>query len=385
MVGTATPRDLIYSGGTLALESLLLWVIAVEHQEGGVRGLLGCIRKAREIWKRTAAVLPLADADVATVGHRVDFFQDWLVHDAPEDSWWDRADYRGPVAAVPPTTLVGGWFDLFSRDMVTDFRALRDAGRQTRLTIGPWTHSSLALIAEGIRDGLDWFDTHLAGRPPLQRAPVRLFVMGSNRWVDLPAWPPPADVQRWYLRSGNRLDPAPPGDERPGCYHYDPADPTPSAGGAGLGFGRSSGQKDQRLRESRPDVLTFTSHRMSRDLTVAGELSAQIYLRSSARSTDLVVRLCDVSPKGRSLNLSDGVARVGEDGAIQLDMRPTAHTFRAGHRIRLQVSSGAHPLYARNLGAGELLATGTRLVPADVQIFHDAEHTSWIALPISPI
>lgn len=385
-VSTGTFRNLLYGhGSTLLLEPLLLWVTIVEHQEDGLRGVFRSTRTVREIWKRTAAVLPLTDADVAIVGHQVDFFQDWLTHNGPADLWWDSADYRGPMTDAPPMTLVGGWFDPFSLDMVTDFRALMDAGREARLTIGPWTHSSLALAAEAIRDGLDWFDMHLAGQRGPERHPVRLFVMGSNRWVDLPAWPPPSEVQRWHLRSGDRLDPVPPSDERPSCYRYDPADPTPSVGGAGLGFGRSSGQKDQRPRESRPDVLVFTSDPMPRNVTVAGVPSAQIHMRSSAPSTDLFVRLCDVSPKGRSLNICDGLVRVSGDGAIQLAMRPTAHTFCVGHRIRIQVSSGAFPLYARNLGSGEPLGTGTRLVPSDVQIIHDSEHPSGIDLPMSSI
>ena len=155
-------------------------------------------------------------------------------------------------------------------------------------------------------------------------------------------------------------------------------------GGPSLNL-RTAGRKDQRRREHRHDVLTYTSPVLTEDLTVIGPLTATLYLRSSLEHTDFFVRLCDVSPKGKSVNLSDGIIRLtpgsvdkDEDGVFRLEisMWPTANTFRAGHRIRLQVSSGAHPLYFRNAGTGEPLATGANLRSADQEVFHDADHPS---------
>jgi len=109
---------------------------------------------------------------------------------------------------------------------------------------------------------------------------------------------------------------------------------------------------------------------------------------------DVVLRLCDVDPSGRSRNISDGIFRFGpdttppaEDGTwcARISLAPTAITFRCGHRIRLQVSSGAHPLFVRNTGSGERLATAARLVATDVEVFHDAAHPSAIELPVSAI
>ena len=62
---------------------------------------------------------------------------------------------------------------------------------------------------------------------------------------------------------------------------------------------------------------------------------------------------------------------------------PAAHRFRRGHRLRLQVSSGAHPRYARNTGSGEPLATATTLLRADQQVHHDPEHPSAVILPVA--
>ena len=125
-----------------------------------------------------------------------------------------------------------------------------------------------------------------------------------------------------------------------------------------------------------------------------GPLSTELHVRSTLEHTDFFVRLCDVSPRGGSKNLSDGIVRLrpgdvteSDDGSISLriSMWPTANTFKRGHRIRLQVSSGAHPLFVRNTGTGEPLATATRLSAADQEIFHDADHPSSLVLPVSHI
>jgi putative CocE/NonD family hydrolase len=285
---------------------------------------------------------------------------------------------------------VGGWYDIFLPAQVADFERLVAAGREARLTVGPWTHSSLPGMAAIVRDGLQWFDVHLLGRRAPTRKPVRLFVMGARRWMEVDRWPPPADLQRWHLHTGGRLDPATPGASPPDRYRYDPADPTPSAGGASLD--RRAGRKDQRIRETRADVLSYTSEPLPSDLTVAGPVAVDVHLGSSHDHTDYVVRLCDVAPRGRSVNLSDGIVRLrpgsverSEQGTFRLriPMWPTANTFRAGHRIRLQVSSGAHPLFARNAGNGDPIATATTLTPVDHEVFHDPDRPSAIELPVA--
>jgi hypothetical protein len=214
--------------------------------------------------------------------------------------------------------------------------------------------------------------------------------MGSRRWVDLPDWPPPAQDQRWYLGAGGTLRTSGPDDSAPDRYRYDPADPTPAVGGASLDW-RDSGPKDQRRRESRPDVLLYTSEILTGDLTVIGPLEAVIHLRSSLDHTDLFVRLCDVSPRGTSRNLSDGIVRLtpgapprDPDGSCRVHaaLSPTAVTFRRGHRLRLQVSSGAHPLFVRHTGTDEPLADATTVRVAEQEVFHDTGHRSYLSLPV---
>jgi putative CocE/NonD family hydrolase len=385
-------RDaVVYPGGVFALETGIAWLHQLEHQERGLLAVLRSELAANAKVRDACAVLPLRDGDTSVIGHPAAFYQDWLTYDTPGDVWWDPVDFGRRLAQVPPSTLVGGWFDPFLPAQVADYEALQAAGREVRLTVGPWTHASPSGIGAAVRDSLEWFDQHVgATRGPARRAPVRLFVMGRGQWEDFAEWPPPADLQTWYLGSGGSLSTGTEHDGAPDRFRYDPADPTPSAGGPAL-LWKSAGRKDQQPREDRADVVTYSSPVLAEDVTVIGPISAQLHLRSSLDYTDVFVRLCDVSPQGRSTNLSDGIVRLSPDNVAEDDdsifrvtvsMWPTANTFQAGHRIRLQVSSGAFPLFARNTGSGEALATASKLCVADQEIWHDADHPSTLMLPV---
>jgi len=394
-VTAARVRDsVIFPGGSFCLETGAAWLHQLEFQERGPRRLLLAIATSRRRMRPAFAALPLADADTLTLGRRIACYQDWLVHDRPDDPWWDPIDFSGDVGKVPPASMVGGWYDIFLPAQVGDFAKLRDAGRQVRLTIGPWTHASPRGGAAGLRDTLDWFGFQLRGRssPDLWEG-VRLFVMGSRRWVHLDTWPPPSTLQRWHLHAGGSLAVGGPASGSPDSYRYDPADPTPGVGGPSLDV-FTAGRRNQRRRERRADVLTYTSDVLSSPVTVAGPIRAEIWVRASQPHTDVFLRLCDVDRRGRSRNLSDGILRlepsegsVPSDGVrrVEVSMWPTANTFRVGHRIRLQVSSGAHPLFARNPGSGEPLGGATTLVASDQEVFHDPDHPSAIVLPVSDL
>jgi putative CocE/NonD family hydrolase len=151
------------------------------------------------------------------------------------------------------------------------------------------------------------------------------------------------------------------------------------------------GQKHTRAMAARPDVLTYTSSPLDRDVEAIGPVSAELFVRSSLEHTDFFARLCDVEPSGKSMNVCDGLLRLvpgrpapEPDGCLKvaIDLWPTAYRFRRGHQLRLQVSSGAFPRWARNLGSGEPLATATTLRVADQEVYHDPAHPSAIVLPI---
>ena len=169
----------------------------------------------------------------------------------------------------------------------------------------------------------------------------------------------------------------------------DPADPTPAVGGPVL-LTRDPVVDNHELEE-RDDVLVFTSAPMAEPLTAMGPVRAEIFVRASLPYFDVFVRLCDVDEEGVSHNVCDGLLRVepgrcpvDDDGAcrVSLDLWPTAHRFGTGHRLRVLVASGAHPRFARNHGTGEPIATATRMVAVDLEVFHDPRRPSAVVFGV---
>jgi len=349
-----------------------------------MRGRWAILRQPIQARKTQRALhtLPLGRADVAALGHRSDYIQDILAYDADHPFWAD-ADHRHRVAEVSvPVSSVGGWYDIFLPGQLRDFRALQQAGRPARLTVGPWTHlnGDGTAVLEAIGFGL----AHARGEQPPPRPPVRLYVMGEEAWRDFDSWPPAGyATQRFHLRPGGALATEPAGESAPDRYRYDPANPTPAVGGVRMVA--DSGRVENNALEARPDVLTYTTAALETDVEVIGEVSAEVWFRSSLPHADVFVRLCDVDERGRSYNICDGlVSLTGADELSQATVRlwPTAYRFRRGHRIRVQVSSGAFPRYARNLGTGEPLATATTLLAADQAVHHSPAHPSAVLLPV---
>ncbi|MEU7855930.1 CocE/NonD family hydrolase [Nonomuraea sp. NPDC049141] len=364
----------------LSLETPFGWGVQVDGQERR----FALLRQLTQGRKRGRALfaLPLGGSDVAATGHRVDYVQDILAHDAAAPRW-AGLDHRDRVAQVSvPVSSIGGWYDIFLPGQLRDFRTLQEAGRPARLTVGPWTHLGMdgTVMRESIAFGL----AHASGQQPPERAPVRLYVMGQETWRDFDSWPPEGHApRRFHLQPGGDLATEPPGESPPDRYHYDPADPTPAVGGVRMV--RGAGRADNTKLENRPDVRIYTTGVLDQDVEVIGEVSAEIWFRSSLPYADVFVRLCDVDPRGRSYNVCDGL--VSLSGADELTLAkvtlwPTAYRFKRGHRIRVQVSSGAFPRYARNPGTGEPHATATTLRSADQEIHHDREHPSAVILPV---
>ncbi len=368
----------------LSLETPFGWGVQVAVQER--RFALLRQRSQAKKTARALATLPLGNADVAAIGHRSDYIQDILTHDESDPRWAD-VDHRKRVMDVTvPVSSIGGWYDIFLPGQLRDFRTLQDAGRRPRLTIGPWTHGGDIVQSTGvaIREALEFGLAHARGEQPPERAPVRLFVMGEEAWRDFASWPPEGYApQRFHLQPGEALATGVPAGSAPDRYRYDPADPTPATGGVRLAA--DAGRVDNAALEAREDVLTYTTTVLEQDVEVVGEVSAEIWFRSSLPHADIFVRLCDVAPDGRSVNVCDGLTRLttaDELSGVTIRMWPTAHRFKRGHRIRVQVSSGAFPRFARNPGTGEPHATATTLRAADQEVHHSPEHASAVILPV---
>ena len=166
-------------------------------------------------------------------------------------------------------------------------------------------------------------------------------------------------------------------------FRYDPADPTPSVGGALLAV--NAGSRDNRALEQRPDVLVFSSDPLDQPVEIVGDVAADLSVTRDNPYADLFARLCDVDPRGRSKNICDGIVRLtGQDpltGIVRVSLLGAAHRFGRGHRIRLQVSGGAHPRFARNPGNGQVDAGAADLVPTRYEIGLSADRPSVVLLP----
>ncbi|MCA1832096.1 MAG: CocE/NonD family hydrolase [Actinomycetota bacterium] len=323
-----------------------------------------------------------------------------------------------------PALQIAGWYDVLLQADLEHFAAMRsecgseDARRLSRLIVGPWAHASFApMVGEvdfGFRSAatlLDlkedftslhrrWFDARLRGIDSGidAEAPVKLFVMGRNRWRDEDAWPlSRAREQRWHVHDSGSLSPVPPADSVPSVFTLDPDDPVPTRGGNILMTLRHiRGPREQSPIERRDDVLVFTSDPITKELEVTGPVRFVCWIAAETVDTDVVARLCDVYPDGRSYNVVDGIRRLrfreslrepkpltpGEVVRVEVDMWATSHVFIPGHRLRLQVCASDFPRYDRCPGNGETSATAKQILPQRNKLFHDPHRPSHIVLPV---
>ncbi len=387
-----------YAGGAFSLDSVLTWTALIVAQRARRwQDRLSAqveLRRGQPRLHSALAHLPLPEADRVATGERITFYQDWLRECDPDGPYWRRRGHADRLAEVrAPVFMVGGWHDIFLPWQLADYAHLRAAGAQPRLVIGPWTHGSPDMYRTSLGEALMWLRAQ-----PVGSAPVRIHVGGADEWRDLPDWPPPGiRPSPWYLGCGGRLATAARGGAPPTSgtdrFRYDPADPTPALGGPRL-IGQIAGRRDNRELEARPDVLTYTSAPLAAAVEVLGPVSATVYVRADRPHFDVFVRLCDVDERGRSWNVCDGLTRVTPQRvpadaagvrAVAVALWPAAHRFAAGHRIRVQVSGGAHPRFARNPGTGARLdepVGPTALVAVVQEVLATGEYPSAVHLSV---
>jgi putative CocE/NonD family hydrolase len=292
--------------------------------------------------------------------------------------------------------MVTGWYDIFLPWQLRTYAALVGAGNQPRLTIGPWGHVSPEMSGPTHIDTVAFLREEIGGAVSTRPAPVRVFRTGAECWHDLPAWPPvEVTAVEWFLQPGGGLARTAAGGGAT-SYTYEPRDPTPSVGGPTLG--PDTLPMDNARHERRTDVVSFRSEPLDAPVSIAGNPVARIRVRGSAPSFDLFVRLTDAGPGGRVITVCDGLRRVGSIGTtetdpvpddagfreVEIELWPTFHEFAAGHRIGVQISSGAHPRYARNPGTGEPAAVAERTLPSRQELSHDGPAGCRVELPVWP-
>lgn len=426
-----------WRGGALQLGLLVRWALGVIGPSALLRARGVTPDSMTALTELVAAIdgfeegvrhLPITDFPAALPDDPsfLPFFFEILRH--PTCDEWARsklikADDHRRVRV--PALIVGGWHDLLLAGDLQHYQKMRseaateEARRSTRLIIGPWSHGMFQNVVGDLDFGmrasglfldlhedltalqLRWFDRWLkdSNKGVDEQAPVRLFVQGANRWRDEAAWPLARAQQRaLYLCADHGLSfEPPPAHQIPDAYTYNPADPCPTCGGSLLMAPTyRPGPIDQAPLLQRRDVLCYTSPALEQDLEVTGPLKAVLYAATSAPDTDWIVKLCDMHPDGRTYNVCDGVLRAqyreslsdpklvepGEVLRYEIDLGATSMLFRAGHRLRVLVTSSDFPRYDRNPNTGELGINATRFRPAHQRVYRNAEHATHLLLPV---
>jgi putative CocE/NonD family hydrolase len=368
---------------------------------------------------------------VALTRSQAPYFLDWLDHPTYDSYWkqWSIEENYGKFQ-VPGLTITA-WYDIFLGGSLRNYIGLKAHGgseaarKGQHLIVAVGGHSGWGSTVGEVDFGpsaafdendnvLDWYDYLFLGKQNefAGDKPVRIFVMGENKWRDEAAWPlERAKETRYSLHSAGKANSAA-GDgflylgqmefhtDRRDSYVYDPANPVPTVGGPLCcdSVHLAPGPRDQKEVEARPDVLVYSTPPLDRDTEVTGPVTLDLYASSSAVDTDFTAKLVDVWPNGMAQNLTEGILRArfrdsreaakpivpGKVYEYKIDMWATSNVFLKGHRIRLEVSSSNFPRFDRNLNTGKPASTDSVFVKATNTIYHDAAHPSALVLPVVP-
>ncbi|SET34024.1 CocE/NonD family hydrolase [Thalassotalea agarivorans] len=352
----------------------------------------------------------------------------------PDGEYFRSMDFVTKNDAVSiPHLFFDNWYDYGARETLMMAEQFRKTGKTKAaqqhqyVVIGPGTHCNFAEQDKDVSVGdrpvsnatfayqqaqLDWFNYWLKDEKngSLDRPFLTYFVLGENKWKTADQWPlANTDYQKWYLTNqsnanskngGGLLQVAPPNTEKLDSFVYNPANPVPSLGGhtCCTGTDTEAGGYDQSAIEQREDVLVYTSATLQQGIEVTGEIKAKLFVRSSARDTDFMVKLVDVYPDGSAYNVQEGAIRMrykdslrkatliklGKVYEVEIDLNASSNYFAKGHKIRIEITSSNFPRLERNLNTGENNALGTKFIKANNEVLHGGKYLSYIQLPVIP-
>jgi putative CocE/NonD family hydrolase len=431
--GSSIYDDVVCEGQSIEMERLWLWVarnipgLSPSHKQA-VMQRFGISETAMEAAAASAAerytrLEAARQADPPFIGSadwmRLPLtgypdFTTWqpyldeiITHPAP-DPFRARHNFRRTIDI--PGFHVTTWFDIFQTSVLAAFNDIQGRVGNQILWIGPNDHYFVYQEQFWPRDPyFAWFDYWLKGehtgimdRPAVFYSP-RDWVEDragyvADDWRYAERWPPPgAEPRRLYLRGDGSLSAAGPGG-RPRSYAYDPRQPIPTFGGRNMLI--DAGPRDQRAVQARPNYgLIYRGEPLTEDLTIAGAVRVTLHVQSDCRDTDFVAKLIEAEPDGRTMLLMDGVVRamyrepssepqpLAPDRVYRLtiDLAHIHHTFRAGNRLEVDVTSSNFPRRARNTNSGNpVLARDTE---ADIRVatntVHHSETTpSFVEIPV---
>jgi hypothetical protein len=351
------------------------------------------------------ALGPMANVNARYFKGQIAFWNDMMAHET-YDAFWQARNLRPHLKNIKPAVLtVGGWFD--AEDLFGALETYKNVERQSpgatnMLVMGPWVHGGWARsageslgdvrfgakTAEFYRDAIEFpfFAYHLKGKADPKLPEAYVFETGRNQWRRMDAWPPAeAALKDLYFAPGGRLTWQPPAEaEAFDQYVSDPARPVPYINHIAIGMTREHMVDDQRFASRRPDVLTYVTDVLEADVTVAGPIRPKLQVSTSGTDSDWVVKLIDVYPESfpepapaeanplaqRSVSRMGGYQQLvrgeamrgkfrtsyetpepfepGQVTRVEYVMPDVFHTFRAGHRIMIQIQSSWFPLVNLN-------------------------------------
>jgi len=427
--------DVVYEGQSIEMERLWLWVarnipgLSRSHREAAMQrsGISGAEldKGAASAAARYARLDAARHADPPFIGSadwlrlpltRYPDFAAWqpfldeiITHPAP-DLFRAQHNFRRTIDI--PGFHVTTWFDIFQTSVLAAFNDIQARTGTQNLWIGPNEHSFVYASNFWPHDPyFAWFDYWLKGEPTGVIDEPAVFY-SPRAWIDDRAgyvpddwrraerWPPPGTrPHRLYLHGEGYLSPDGPGGP-PCSYEYDPRRPIPTLGGRNMLI--DAGPRDQRPAQALPDYgLIYCGTALEEDLTVAGAVRVTLHIQSSCRDTDFVAKLIELEPDGRAVLLMDGVVRAlyrdpsgeprhlvpGQVERLTIDLGHIHHTFRAGHRIEVDVTSSNFPRRARNTNSGHpvLADDGDADIRVATNTVHHAATTpSFVELPVLP-
>lgn len=373
----------------------------------------------RDDWNDVLAIRPIKDIPSKGLGYDIPFFNEWIDHEY-YDGYWHKANFLAAQHKIDvPALYVTGWYDDVGPGSMQVWNMnKRNSRANQKLVCGAWLHKmNVARDIHNIYYGADairydmfykylrWYDHFLKGIDNgVENDPVAQYFVIGNGWRESSQWPP-AEIshQRLYLTSGGdantsegngRLTFKQVTVENQDKFVYDPADPAPFL--IDVSENECLVPANYRDVELRQDVLVYTSAPLEEPLTIAGEPVAVLYAASSAKDTDWVVRLTDVDDEGNSIRLCDGIVRAkfrksfieptlllpGEIVRYEIPLTWIANEFKAGHRVRVEVTSGAANSVFPNTNTGLPSGIDACSVIAKQTVYSGGLYDSHLVMPV---
>ncbi|MHC4258982.1 MAG: CocE/NonD family hydrolase [Planctomycetota bacterium] len=341
--------------------------------------------------------------------------------------WWDeRFAYKPKAEDINvPVLLDNGWFTNNTNYLFRTYEDLREKSRfgvNTKTVIGPWSQNYPGRLQQGDlqypkgsradkRYHRKFFDYWLRGIDNgfYDEPPIYYYQMGEEEWKSTSTWPPPGtkDTKYYLQATGQLLTTVPTGLAEPNQYIFDPKDPSPGIGGKYIWPSNfypnpviGPAYQNNKVLADRDDCLIYDTPVLTEDLEIAGNPTIKLFIEGNTPDTDIIIRLCDYDTNApidkktllmgsvpQRMRYREGLRKTvwmeqGEVYEVDIKMDPIAYTWKAGHRVRIIVSSSAYPLYAINPNNKDhfMWDKGEPLV-AEVKLWSNSRYLSYLALP----